>query len=86
MMMALASERRRHVQLMLNTLEGERHVQRPLLRELIEVAAGDPEFGAALSAARELLGAIDRGIDGGEFDRRVQLIAAQLSLPRASHS
>ncbi len=78
-MTSYAFDRRKMVRFMFNTLEGERYVRAPLLREVIDVAADDPELEAARGAATALLRAIDEGIDDREFDRRVQQIAATLA-------
>jgi hypothetical protein len=71
--------RRRRIELLLNTLEAERHARRSLLGELIDLTADDPELEGAREAARLLLESAELGIvDQQEFARSVQTIEAAL--------
>ena len=77
-MNALALTPRRRIELLLNTLEAERHARRSLLDELVDVAAEDPSFGRARAAALLLAQQIERPLDEAEFRRRLAAIAAEL--------
>jgi hypothetical protein len=70
--------RRKRIELLLNTLEGERYARRSLLGEIIDLTADEPELERAREAARSLLRAAELGIDQPEFARGVQTIGAAL--------
>jgi hypothetical protein len=75
--------RSRRIELLLNTLLGERYARRPLLAELVEelamVAPGSEE---AVRAVRGLLDRLDDGIDEIEFDDCIgELIAMTREMP-----
>jgi hypothetical protein len=77
-MNALAPTPRRRIELLLNTLEGERHARRSLLDELVDVTSMDPAFRRAREQAAALLRAIERPLDERDFRRRLASIAAEL--------
>ena len=77
-MNALALTPRRRIEVLLNTLEVERHARRSLLDELVDLTAKDPSFGRARAAALLLVHAIERPLDEAEFRRHLAAIAAEL--------
>jgi hypothetical protein len=64
----------RCVEVLLNTLRGERHVRQPLLLEVVDSLAVLPGCGDALDAARALLARLDVGIDEREYERSIARI------------
>jgi hypothetical protein len=61
----------RRIQLLLNTLLGEKYVRRSLLREVVdELALGD-DHADAVSAGRALLERLESGIDQGEYETKI---------------
>jgi len=72
--------RLQRLKLIFNALVGERFVRRSLLREFIDLAVEAPGFGDVLAAATSLLQALEDGIDGREFERRVRSIGVGLAI------
>jgi hypothetical protein len=68
--------RSRRIELLLNTLLGERYARRPLLAELLEELASETAWAEAVRAGRALLERVDAGIDEVEFDGCVEEIIA----------
>ncbi|HZU84413.1 MAG TPA: hypothetical protein VE987_15895 [Polyangiaceae bacterium] len=62
----------RRIQLLLNTLRGERYVRRPLLSELLEELTLSQAHPDAVRAGRALLERLEAGIDEIEYERRIQ--------------
>jgi hypothetical protein len=75
--------RSRRIELLLNTLLGERYARRPLLAELVEeLAMVAPGSDDAVRAGRALLDRLDDGIDEVEFDDCIEeLIAMTREMP-----
>jgi hypothetical protein len=80
-MTALSLPTLRRIQILLNTLVGEHHVRRSLLREVCELMGsnGGLAAGEAHGAAVELLAALDDGIEVHDFDGRVERISTVVS-------
>jgi len=68
--------RSRRIELLLNTLLGERYARRPLLAELVEELASETDGSDAVRAGRALLERLDEGIDEVEFDGCVEELIA----------
>ena len=67
------------IQILLNTLIGERHVRRSLLGEVCELMGNEPGWMKdAHQAAAKLLAALDTGADIDDFDGSIGQIAAFL--------
>ena len=67
------------IQVLLNTLVGERHVRRSLLGEVCELMGSEPGWMKdAHQAAAELLAALDNGADIDDFDGSIGHIAGVL--------
>jgi hypothetical protein len=69
--------RSRRIELLLNTLLGERYARRPLLAELVEELATETAGSEeAVRASRALLERLDEGMDEVEFDGCVEELIA----------
>jgi hypothetical protein len=67
------------IQILLNTLIGERHVRRSLLEEVCELMGTEPGWMEdAHHAAAELLAALDSGAEVDDFDGSIGQIAGFL--------
>jgi hypothetical protein len=66
----------KRIELLLNTLRGERHLRRPLLVETVGLLATLDGPTAALRASHALLERLDAGIDDSEFERRIARIVS----------
>jgi hypothetical protein len=64
--------RSRRIELLLNTLAGERYARRPLLAELIEELASDTQNPDALRASRALMERLAFDIDEHEYGQRIE--------------
>jgi hypothetical protein len=64
----------RRVELLLNTLYGERHFRRPLLLEALDSLAALGDRPAALQVARALLRRLDGDIEVAEYEQWVARI------------
>jgi hypothetical protein len=64
--------RSRRIELLLNTLAGERYARRPLLAELIEELATDPEHPDAVRAGRALMERLASDIDEREYGQLIE--------------
>jgi hypothetical protein len=73
--------RSRRIELLLNTLLGERYARRPLLAELVEELATETAGSEAFRAGRALLERLDAGIDEVEFDGCVEELIAMTRTP-----
>ena len=63
----------RRIELLLNTLHGERYVRRALLTELLDEFATSPFYDEAATAARSLLDCID-SLSDLQYEREVSLL------------
>jgi hypothetical protein len=63
------------VSLLINILDAERYVRRPLLQELLDELQSVPASGAAVEAARRLASEMERGIDDDGFKLAIEGIA-----------
>jgi hypothetical protein len=73
--------RSKRIELLLNTLLGERYARRPLLAELVEELAIETAGSEAVRAGRALLERLDAGIDEVEFDGCVEELIALTRTP-----
>jgi hypothetical protein len=80
----------KRVEVLLNTLRGERHLMQPLLAEVIDDLEGTQAHPAAAEAARSLLYRLDAGLDEAEFEhelaRLLDLVCGPVSDPLVTHS
>ena len=74
--MTQAMPRAKRVELLLNALEVEKHVRRPLLAGIIDELAEPADQPEAARAARVLLRQLETGIDEREFARAIQRLRA----------
>jgi hypothetical protein len=63
------------LRVLVGALPGERHVQGPLLREVIDLAGFYPGLKTARKRARSLLESAQAGMSDTDFDHRAQLLA-----------
>jgi hypothetical protein len=70
----------RRIQLLLNTLIGEHHVRRSLLREVCDLMSHEGSVDeSAHGAAVELLAELEEGTEVRDFDGRVERISSVVS-------
>ena len=74
----------RRVQLLLNTLRGERYVRRSLLWELVDELAAGQDCADAGMAVRALLEKLESGIDEREYEARIARIYELTNRSRSS--
>jgi hypothetical protein len=74
--MTKTAPRSRRIELLLNTLVGERYARRSLLAELVEELATETDGSEAVRAGRALLERLDAGMDEVEFDGCVEELIA----------
>jgi hypothetical protein len=70
----------RRIQVLLNTLIGERYVRRALLCELIDELSLAHESADAVQAGRTLLEQLETGIEESEYQRRIARIVELTAL------
>jgi hypothetical protein len=64
----------RRIQLLLNTLLGERYIRRSLLLELVDELTDGDGHADAMLAGRALLERLESGLDEGEYEARISRI------------
>jgi hypothetical protein len=74
--MTKTAPRSKRIELLLNTLLGERYARRSLLAELVEELATETDGSEAVRASRALLERLDAGMDEVEFDGCVEELIA----------
>ena len=68
----------RRIELLLNTLHGERYLRRPLLTEVLEQLADTHARVELLRAVRALLDRLEEGISEADYEGQLALVLDEL--------